>query len=221
MPIVGTQQSPVRIVRSESFKADFPKGYVRFKYPNRALAGEFSGPQDLNFLFDAPHVRITFSGRQWDLRKIHIHHKAEHRFDDDEAADFEAHLVHFLPGDLDGTGPKVVAGILFRKDQNAAVSKKGLARLNMAFRERAAGGVTPDTSGIEINPSHFLPADPDRWYHYEGSLTSGSFSEDVGWFVMADEIAVNPQDTAELEKHAKQHAREVFPLNRRFVLRNF
>jgi hypothetical protein len=38
---------------------------------------------------------------------------------------------------------------------------------------------------------------------------------------MADEIAVSHGDTAELEKQAEQHAREVFDLNRRFVLRSF
>jgi hypothetical protein len=32
---------------------------------------------------------------------------------------------------------------------------------------------------------------------------------------------LSPGDTAELEKHAEQHAREVFNLNRRFVLRSF
>lgn len=64
---------------------------------------------------------------------------------------------------------------------------------------------------IEINPTEFLPSPTERsrWNHYFGSLTGDPFSEDVRWFVMANEIAVSADDVDNLMAAADHHARKV------------
>ena len=74
---------------------------------------------------------------------------------------------------------------------------------------------------LSINPNYFLPQSLGRWYHYQGSLTSGTFSEDVSWFVMGPEIGVGPEHVKALEERTQQDAWVVPAGDRRFVLRSF
>lgn len=223
MPVIGAQQSPIRIVTESTLKADFPADYFAIRYPNRPLAGSFKGH---DFVF-TQFAEVTFRKKKWRLRRIHIHRPAEHRIDKLDAADFECHLVHSEAADVELAGPKMVIGIFFHKDEKAA-TPPSLQKLSEALGGRSRG--TADATRwlyaeaglkLSINPDHFLPPDRTKWFHYEGSLTTGTFSEDVSWFVMKDEIGVNPSDTGDLEQHAEQEARVVHAPDRRFVLRSF
>jgi carbonic anhydrase len=106
-----------------------------------------------------------------------------------------------------------------------AVPRRSSRELGKAYaRAKQAGGPALDTtSDLEIDPMHFLPDRKDwpYWFHYEGSLTSGFFSEDVSWFVFRNETALAKVDIEKLKGAAEQDARETFALNRRFVLRSF
>ncbi len=59
------------------------------------------------------------------------------------------------------------------------------------------------------------------WFRYEGWLTTGTFSEDVSWFVMRHQIEVDAADIDKLREEAEEHARVAQTIDRRFVLRNF
>src|SRR5262249_22837044 len=161
--------------------------------------------------------------------RIHIHSPSEHLLDKDQPFDYECHLVHFQASDTAMAGPKVVIGVFFHKVKGAT-TPDSIKRLNKKLGERSAKGVKgrwqrgEEALDNTVNPTHFLPSDArdrSRWFHYEGSLTSGTYSEDVSWFVMQREIPVNPSDTEELDVHARRPARPIFWLNRRFVLRSF
>jgi carbonic anhydrase len=166
---------------------------------------------------------------------VHIHERSEHFIDNDVNRDYEVHFVH-VP-DLDGldpktllTFPKVVIGILYQAD-SPAKTKGGLEAFSKGIPSRKSLRKTYSTaqqsSTHPITPSHFFPLMPDgtpdfqNWFHYEGSLTSFPFTEDVSWFVIKTEGHVDPKDSADLEAHADQDARELQPLNRRLVVRSF
>lgn len=223
MPIVGTQQSPIRILTAETLRAEFPANYLTIDYADKPLSGTFKG-HDFTF---SQFGKIRYRGKKQKLVKIHIHHPAEHRIDATAAAAFECHLVHVAANDADLSGPKVVIGVFFHEKKGAA-TPAGVKDLNERLKARSERREQPPRwrvdergVGLTINPCHFLPCDRGRWYHYQGSLTSGTFSEDVSWFVMESEIGVDPSDVKDLKEHAEQEARVVHAIDRRFVLRSF
>lgn len=229
MPVIGTQQSPIRIVSTDSLCVVEPKKLLEIQYDNRNYHGRYEAE---NFKLDGPaYPKVSFRGRVFELRKIHIHHKAEHLIDDVPQREFEIHLFHLPEGGKVDT-PKLVIGILYHESA-AAASGGGLEKINESLRKRKLGGFSLrkwDAREVphedDINPLDFFyrnggVIDIENWCHYEGSLTSGTFSEDVSWFVMAKEAVVHPDHTEGLKDFADQDARAVHALDRRIVVRSF
>ncbi len=232
MPVIGTQQSPIRIVHNDTISAKLDP--LTFAYA-KALPGKFSSD---NFVFTVQYQpdggEVTFGkvlhvgSASWVIRKIHIHAPAEHTFNEDEPADFECHLLHSLVGDIKGRGPKLVVGVFFKVVGKA--TKKGRSRstmfgLNTVLRDAAKDGGEADCKiehPHDIDVSDFLPdKDFDKFYRYEGSLTSEPFSEDVTWYVLKHRSEVFENNVDQILKCADQEARPVHAIDRRYVLRNF
>lgn len=224
MSVIGTQQSPIIITESETWYANVDDKFFYPAYTGKPLAGYLD---ESNFIF-TEFESIKVGGVDWTLRRIHFHSGTEHKLVGQPKCQLEVHLLHTL-----GTTPeedpslvkaKLVIGTFF-KIKPKAPSRASFRSLNDALGK--AKGATPDGSDtirdVKINPLDFLPAQKDwpYWFRYEGSLTSGSFSEDVSWFVYKKEAEVSKDEIDKLQCEAKQHVRETYPLNRRFVLRSF
>lgn len=224
--VMGTQQTPIDIVTGQAVPVNFGKFHIAYGYTGK-LPGMYEGE---NFVFDPPNgndaaYTITVGGKAWLIRKIHIHDGAEHTLDGAEARDFECHLLHSAPNDPTAAGDKLVVGVFFRLEAGAP-RKEALRSLNDSLKGRArkAGGKPDcDKARGELDPREFLPLDDNaraNWFHYMGSLTSPPYSETVSWYVIYGEIPVDPGDIDRVKECANQHQRPIFPLNRRFVLRN-
>lgn len=222
-PIIGTQQSPISIETAKTMHSPFGQDYIRFNY-SRPLSGTIDVARH-NFVFDPPPVEsaasdwsITVGGKTWLIRQIHMHAPAEHLVDRVTPKPFEAHLVHSAVGDVSASGDKLVVGV-FIEPGRMTREKKSLERLASRLTN------TPDANPgepTELNPSDFLPdAGLDKFYRYEGSLTGPPYTEDVRWFVMANDGLVEQAMFDALANYASHHAREVQFLNRRYVLRSF
>ncbi len=239
MPVIGTQQSPIRIIVEQTIKANLT-GHLAFQY-DRPLSGVFQGD---NFVFnvdrqsngaeDTDGKTIVAGGDQWVIRKIHIHSPAEHvviqsATDPDVFEPFECHLVHSRPGDVFGRGPKLVVGVFFRiveKLPRGAKPRETLYGLDRALADTTGRGPrqrVAEECSHAVDPRDFLPEEKSlhRFFKYEGSLTSEPFSEDVSWYVMAAEAHVLKGAVDEIELRAEQEARPVHAVDRRFVLRSF
>src|SRR6185312_9996177 len=115
MPIIGNQQSPIRIDLEKSIKATFPADYFEIRYPDEDLPGSF---KDDNFVFERGYrPEIAYQNRPWVLHKIHIHRPSEHRIGPGGPFAYECHLVHFAKEDGDEAGPKVVIGVFFQVNE--------------------------------------------------------------------------------------------------------
>lgn len=224
MPVIGTQQSPIQIIHDETIVAKVDP--ITYSY-----AGKLPGKlKDENYVFDIAHANgqeittgktLTVGNVTWVIRKIHIHSPAEHLLDENPADDFECHLVHSKVGDVKARGPKLVVGVMFKVAAKA--SKKTSQRPTM-FSWNAAlcnsGTNPPIAHDIDVND--FLPdKDKDKFYRYEGSLTSDPYSEDVSWYVLKHHSEVLPTNVDQILKFADQHTRPVHATDRRFILRNF
>jgi carbonic anhydrase len=225
MPVIGTQQSPIQVIHDNSFYAIFRSSYFEIsRYePDDFLDGHFAGD---NFEFTQPPRGLIFEGSEWFLHRIHFHAPAEHLIDSAIARPYEVHLIHFHTSNPYPTGPKVVVGGFF-EEREGAKERKSFAILNDLLREnqrdssREIRKAPAPKLPVRINPNDFLPDHPSRWYHYQGSLTSGTFSEDVSWFIMPDSYGVPASQLNVLASGARQNPRPFFPLDRRFILRSF
>jgi carbonic anhydrase len=240
MPVIGTRQSPIKLVTKDAMPLAKPDDVLRIEYKDKDYHGTFIGihPSHGNFELDQPvkpdtYPSVLFQGNVFELRRIHIHFKSEHVIDSIVQRDYEVHLVHARQG-MTLSDPKVVIGILYHESATTPAGK-GLERFNDLLRKRAAAGLslrafkaTDSIPDGDINPLEFFPRLPDgkspdlkNWFHYEGSLTSEPYSEDVSWFVMKNESKIDPKKLEELEKYAEQEARPTYALDRRIIVRSF
>jgi carbonic anhydrase len=232
MSVIGTQQSPIRIVKATSFQINVPEHYLYPNYTGNELNGHFD-LESKNFVFEQ-FEHFMIDRQPWVVRKIHFHDLAEHRIVDEHRppghrAAYEAHLVHTMgtcpDEDPDATGPKLVLGTFFHHDAKAPqrASAKRLNDMLKATVESPKAKKKGEKLMAGVNPLDFLPKREDWgfWYKYEGSLTSEPFSEDVSWYVFDRETGVLDDDFNYLAGDAEQHSRAVYALDRRFVLRSF
>ena len=207
MPIIGYQQSPIRIEKDNTFRVDFGTNYMRVGYSG-PLPGRYQGD---NFVFDNPQdprgKTIQFGDVTWVIRKIHIHSPAEHVLDDNDPATYECHLVHSGEKDPHLRQAKLVIGAFFHLDKKAP-SRPTIHGLNQKLRAARDDENTADLADRvhphPIDPTEFLPDLRRRvqWFHYQGSLTSEPFSEDVSWYVMNTEIGIQPGEIDEIGRFA-------------------
>lgn len=225
-------QSPIKLESNSALPLFTPEKLLSIDYPlNQSYQGTFIGsdPTHGNFELSGSFPYIKFRGRQYKLIRVHIHKLSEHLIDTDEQSDYEVHFVHQPDnGTLDD--PKVVIGILY--SESATIdSQSGLEEFSKGLPSRTdlkAMKQSDQGASHSIIPSKFFPLLPDgktpdmqNWFHYEGSLTSYPFSEDVSWFVMKNEATVKTSLTKDLDEYAEQHPRGLQPLHRRLVVRSF
>lgn len=221
MPIIGTQQSPISINHDDSFFSHFPCSYFEFNgyEPDTIVEGTFT---DKNFQFHIPPRGLKYKGSEWYLHRIHFHPLAEHILDSTTPQHHEVHFIHYQNPEPNPSDPKVVLAGFFTTGGSSSKERSSFQQLNI-HDEIAQSPSTKKSKKKSngVNPNHFLPKNISKWYHYQGSLTSGTFSEDVSWFILADTYTVPEKDLKFLQRNASQHHRGYCPLNRRFVLRSF
>jgi carbonic anhydrase len=223
MHYFGSQQSPITIDTSKAYYVPALENFLQFNY-SCPLPGQIYHGRH-NFVFDTPAIpddarwSITVGGETWIIRQIHMHKPAEHLVDAGIPKQFEVHLVHSRPNDPFGAGPKIAVGVFITPNPQS-LSKPTLKSFGEQLSSRKATDSATEPSTID--PTEFLP-DDDRcsFYRYEGGLTSEPFSEDISWFVMKGDGTALPEEFKKLAEHAEHEARPTYPLNRRFVLKNF
>jgi carbonic anhydrase len=220
----GTQQSPIVITEAETWYTKVDEKFFYSAYSGKPLAGYLD---QHNFIF-TEFESIKVGKDDWTLRRIHFHDGAEHLIAGRPRSDFEVHLVHTIgtkpEEDPNLLTPKLVIGVLF-KIKARATSRPSFHELSKAIGKasRSVDGTLEAIRDVAVDPLHFLPDKEDwpYWFRYEGSLTSGSYSEDVSWFVYRNETDLSSADVEKLKGEAEQTARETYPINRRFILRSF
>jgi carbonic anhydrase len=69
---------------------------------------------------------------------------------------------------------------------------------------------------LELDPVEFQPL-PERYYRYQGSLTTPPCSEGVQWIVMAEKRQISPEQMAAMVSHLHDNNRPVQPLGDRTI----
>lgn len=215
------QQSPINLAKSDAVHVKFPKSHLSFKYQDAPFTGYFDGEYGHeNFFLDKPHSGknpplLKMGDVKAELVKIHLHTKSEHNLEGKDL-DGEIHLIHEIVNPTGGSDLLVV-GVFFKVSKSPIKTeffKEWTAQTSKSRSAKAKEKV------VQIDPRKLLPK-TDKWFRYEGSLTSEPYSEIVSWLVFVDPIGVDTKDINKLKKNAHQPERPVQPINRRFVIRNF
>ncbi len=215
------QQSPINLVKGESLQVKFPKSFLKCDYRDSPFTGQFEGEEGHNnFVLSKPHCGknppiVTFGSMQAELVKIHLRTPSEHDCEGKDL-DGEIHLIHKIVNPTAGS-ELLVIGVFF--DRGASIVNTDFFSSWSAHLGKGQSAKTIDEE-IVIDPRKLLPKSVD-WYHYQGSLTSEPYSENVSWLVLVEPIGIGSADLKKLKANAHQPERSVQPINRRFVIRNF
>lgn len=216
------QQSPINFVKDQTTYVKFPTTFLKFEYQDAPFSGRFEGSDGHgNFVLDKPHAGknlplLRMGDTSAELIKIHLHTASEHDIEGEDRGG-EVHLIHRLASPVNGS-ELVVVGVFFDLDKNA---KESL--FFKTWGEQIDPKSHADRTVITLDPRELVPKNPNRekWYRYEGSLTSEPYSEIVSWLVFHDSTGVLPASMKLLKANAHQPERPVQPINRRYVHRNF
>ncbi len=189
--VVGEQQSPINL--SGAFVVPGLRGELEVEWSaDRFEVSE--GADGWRFVPSGVHA-VVLRGHRYRLANLHFHRPSEHWVDGrPEAA--ELHAVHVRADDR--LHACVVAVFLDLGGERGGGDGGGGAP-----REVDLPGLLPDHGGFD---------------RYEGSLTTGEFTENVSWVVMKGVAAVADERLRAFVRAHADRARPVQPLNRRFVL---
>ncbi|KAK2148580.1 hypothetical protein LSH36_491g04007 [Paralvinella palmiformis] len=126
---------------------------------------------------------------------------SEHTVDGEEFP-LELHLVHFnkdiykdVNEAIDKPGGMLVLGVLFKVGE----INEGLQKLIEHFDNiRYSGESVELPDGFD--PASLLPHDPNKYWHYYGSLTTPPLHESVNWIVFQETREVSPEQLVEFRK---------------------
>ncbi len=147
-------------------------------------------------------MTIELGGTQYELVQYHFHSPSEHTIDG-EHAQLEIHFVH-----KSAAGELAVFGLLVEEGEHSVMLEPIIAALPDG----------PDDArhleDLDLDMSELRPL-PQRYYRYEGSLTTPPCSEAVQWLVMVDKRQISAEQMTAIVSRLHHNNRPVQPLGDR------
>lgn len=198
----GQSQSPVDLgsaVPGESFSLtrDYEPAALKATQ-NEHVVDVLDNGHTIQVTYDEGST-LEVDGMEFDLLQYHFHGPSEHTIDGRHATG-ELHLVH-----QNDAGELAVVGVFIE-----------LGAYNPAFAPivdnlPSGPGESVHLENVTVDIDELLP-DDDKYYRYEGSLTTPPCWEDVRWFVMVEPIEISEAQAAKLGEHLEPNNRPVQPL---------
>ena len=153
---------------------------------------------------DVP-MSLDADGVHFELVQYHFHAPSEHTVNG-EHAPLEVHFVHKT-----AAANLAVIGVLVEEGEHDPILDPILAALP------SGPGDKRHVEGLDLDMTELRPL-PERYYRYEGSLTTPPCSEGVKWIVMAERRQISSEQMATLTSHLHNNNRPVQPLYDREIL---
>ncbi|MFC6088837.1 carbonic anhydrase family protein [Saccharothrix lopnurensis] len=186
---MGDQQSPINIGRTVTTPDLVDQLEIGWR-PDRFSVRD--GPDGVRLVPLGTHT-AHLSDQAYRLANLHFHRPSEH-WVRGRPMQAEMHAVHLRVDDR-------------------------LHACVIAVFLDLEGGPGEDGTGEPPTEVDLPALLPDGGFHrYEGSLTTGEFTENVSWVVMREPVVVADGGLRAFVRAHADHARPVQPLNRRFVL---
>src|SRR5687768_1964556 len=199
---LGDEQSPIDIHPSRLMQIDWlsPIAY-RYK-PDKDLQ-LVRNAHGFQVNYDTGS-RMTLLGQEYELLQFHVHGPSEHTLNG-RKYDMELHLVHATP---DAAKRLAVLGVWV----NEGAENPALARFWSQIPEKEAIVKTK----IELNAQELLPRD-QRYYFYDGSLTTPPCTQGVKWVIFREAITASRAQIDRIKNLLHGNARPVQPIKDRFI----
>ena len=170
-------------------------------------------PSVLNIVNNGHAIQVNYDqgssleigGATYPLVQFHLHSLSEHTLNGAHTP-MELHLVH-----KDAGGHVAVIGVMIAEGAENPAYEPILAHMP------AEEGESQVISGTTVNAGDLLP-DDQRYYRYNGSLTTPPCTEGVTWFVMAAPVELSTEQIAAFQSIYNNNYRPVQPLNERTFL---
>ncbi|SHE33856.1 carbonic anhydrase [Vibrio gazogenes] len=147
------------------------------------------------------HNTLTVDGKHFELKQFHFHTPSENLIKSHQYP-LEAHFVN-----QDGDGNLAVIAVMF----DIGAANPALALLAQKLPEKG------DAVPVSFPVKDLLPA-TQKYYRFNGSLTTPPCSEGVRWFVMKQAKTLSTQQENELTSAMGHNNRPVQARNARVVL---
>jgi carbonic anhydrase len=191
------EQSPVDIKAGESLATKLPALIFNYKSSSAEVINNGHTVQ-VNLPAGS---QLKVGDVSAELLQFHFHAPSEERFDG-KTYPMDAHLVHKT-----ADGKLSVVAVLFKEGQENQALKPILAALP------AAGKNHPLAT---FDPAGLLPSD-QRYFRFQGSLTTPPCSDGVSWQVLREPVEVSKAQIAAFRALYPMNARPVQPLNGRVI----
>jgi len=191
---IGKAQSPINIVSSSKVSLK-PKYALLLDEGRSTTAKVYDNGHGIK-IEPKEGGQMAFNGIEYKLLQFHFHGRSENTIDGKHYA-LEAHMVH-----QNKDGGLAVVGILFKEGKNNPLLDNILGNVGEVIR---------------VNPNDLLPEDTQRYYHWQGSLTTPPCSEGVEWFLMKTPIEASKDQIAAFRKYYDNNFRPTQPLNGREI----
>lgn len=154
---------------------------------------------------------VTFDGIEYHLNQMHFHTPSEHHIDG-MTYPMELHIVS-----EDGNAQKpgyLVIGVLFKMGQANRFIEKFLKQIPDKHQTSSVIRHKPQLNDL-------LPVDNSEnlghFFHYQGSLTTPPYSENVQWIVLKTIFEASPQQIDTINSIEGDNARNIEAQNNRVV----
>jgi carbonic anhydrase len=202
---IGRSQSPIDIVVKDVIAADLPP--LEFE----------SHPTELKVLNTGHTVQaiapggstLNIRGQTFTLTQYHFHSPSEHTIDG-KHTDVELHFVH-----ANGAGQLAVVAVLYDEGEEdhpvflSILKDRGPTKPGEEM-------VFPDTK-IDVG-GYLPPSFPQKYFMYDGSLTTPPASEGVRWFVCSEVVSLSRGEIDAVKKFYFHNNRPVQPAYARTIL---
>jgi carbonic anhydrase len=147
--------------------------------------------------------RLTFAGKDYELVQFHFHSPSETLWHK-QAFPLEIHFVH-----QGKDGAVAVLAVFVKGGAENPALKQILQHLPENEHKEYP------VPGVSINPVDLLPAD-QRYFSFQGSLTTPPCTEGLQWIAMPETITASPAQILEIRQTSNgTNARPVQPMNDR------
>lgn len=214
LPILdpGHHQSPINIFTKTTQK-DFEDQHFVIHFQDKINAVENLGHTvQLDF---AQGSKITANGITYAFKQMHFHTPSEHLIDG-ITYPMEMHIVS---EEENSVAPHyLVIAVLFKMgEENRFINEF----INTVPKEQhSKANVETDRVKL-IDLFTFIPEDNlGHHYHYQGSLTTPPYSENVNWFVLKKIFEASPEQIKAINNIEGNNARHFEPRNDRAITDN-
>ncbi len=199
----GLIQSPINILSAQVKAPGQHRVHLHFNDHFRAVEN-LGHTVQVDF---TPGSDIQFDDQRFDFKQLHFHTPSEHLIDG-VTYPMEMHLVsHQKPAQTDRPPRYLVIAVLFRMGESNAFVQEVLN--NTPVHQHQLLPVLHDSVHLHDLFMASLPEDFNRYYHYQGSLTTPPFTESVEWLVLKTILTASPEQIEAINRIEGNNARHI------------